>query len=65
MNFQLHGANPEGGVWEKLTTDGKYINKRVSLFIHQAKSLSGVEKKKNYSDVIYIHTSAKWLFDFF
>ena len=31
---------------KKLTIDGKYINKRVWLFIHQALLLSGVEEKK-------------------
>ena len=36
----------DGVVWKKLTIDEKYINKPVSLFIHQNTSLSVVEKKK-------------------
>ena len=64
VNFQLYRAHHEGVTWKKLITDDKYINKRVCLFINQTMSLRRVEKK-NYSDVIEVHTPAKWLFNYF
>ena len=44
--FQLYRAHPDGVIWKKLTTDDKYIKKRVLLSIHQTMSLSGDVKKK-------------------
>ena len=44
VNFQLHRAYFDGGIWKKQTIGNKYINK-YWLFIHQTMSLSGVEKK--------------------
>ena len=35
VNFQLSRAHPDRVIWNKLTTDDKYINKKVWLFIHQ------------------------------
>ena len=35
VNFQLYRAHPDGAIWKKLTTDDKYIEKRVCPFIHQ------------------------------
>ena len=35
VNFQLSRAHPDRVIWIKLTTDDKYINKKVWLFIHQ------------------------------
>ena len=32
--FQLYRAYPVGVIWKKPTTDGKYVNKRVWLFLY-------------------------------
>ena len=57
-------GHPDEFIWKKLTIDDKYINKWVRVIIHQPMFLSGAEKK-NYSDVIEVYTSAKWLFNYF
>ena len=36
----------DGVTWKKLTIDGKYINKRVGVFVHQTMFISGVENEK-------------------
>ena len=46
VNFQLYRTHPDEIIWNKLTIDDKYINKRVWFIIHQAMSVSGAEKKK-------------------
>lgn len=56
---------------EKLTNGDKYINKRVRFFIHQKYvSKTCQEKKlllirKFFKTFVEVHTSAKWLFDYF
>ena len=55
-NFQLYRAYPARVIWKKLTTDGKYVNKRVRLFINQTRCLSNMtyQEEKNTSCVMYV-----------
>ena len=41
-NFQLYKAYYAGGTWKKLTTDDKYLNKWVRLFIYQTMCVSEI-----------------------
>ena len=53
-NFPLYRAYPARVIWKKLTTDDKYVNKRVQLFIHQTRCLSNMTyQEKNISCVMY------------
>ena len=33
VTFELYRAHPNGFIWKKLRIDGKYMNKRVLLFV--------------------------------
>ena len=61
-NFQHYRVHPDRVIIRNLTIDGKFINKRVRLFIHQTMSLKRVEKEK----ILGRHNKvAKWLFNYF
>ena len=61
----LYGTLWGSYLGKNLIIGDKYINKRVWFFIHQTVLISGVEKENLLNDVNEVHTSAKWLFNYF
>ena len=45
-NFQLVRAYPDKVIWEKLTIDDEYVNKRVQLFSYQTNVFPKQHAKK-------------------